>query len=74
MKLSACVITKNEEENIGTWLASMKKLADEMIVVDTGSTDRTVELAKAAGARVVGAADTSLRTLLVIAEGSYGKG
>ena len=52
MKLSACVITKNEEENIGTWLASMKKLADEMIVVDTGSTDRTVELAKAAGARV----------------------
>ena len=52
MKLSACVITKNEEENIGTWLASMKKLADEMIVVDTGSADRTVEMAKAAGARV----------------------
>ena len=52
MKLSACVIVKNEEENIGTWLNSMKKLADEMIVVDTGSTDRTVEMAKAAGARV----------------------
>ena len=52
MKLSACVITKNEEENIGTWLASMKKIADEMIVVDTGSTDRTVEMAKEAGARV----------------------
>ena len=52
MKLSACVIVKNEEENIGTWLSSMKKLADEMIVVDTGSTDRTVEMAKAAGARV----------------------
>lgn len=52
MKLSACVIVKNEEENIVTWLASMKKLADEMIVVDTGSTDRTVELAEAAGARV----------------------
>ena len=52
MKLSACVIAKNEEGNIGTWLASMKKLADEMIVVDTGSTDRTVEMAKAAGARV----------------------
>ena len=52
MKLSACVIVKNEEENIGTWLSSMKKIADEMIVVDTGSTDRTVEMAKAAGARV----------------------
>ena len=52
MKLSACVIVKNEEENIGTWFSSMKKLADEMIVVDTGSTDRTVEMAKAAGARV----------------------
>ena len=52
MKLSACVIAKNEEENIGTWLASMKKIADEMIVVDTGSTDRTVEMAKEAGARV----------------------
>ena len=52
MKLSACVITKNEEENIGTWLTSMKKIADEMIVVDTGSTDRTVEMAKEAGARV----------------------
>ena len=52
MKLSACVITKNEEENIGTWLASMKKIADEMIVVDTGSADRTVEMAKEAGARV----------------------
>ena len=40
MKLSACVIAKNEEENIGIWLQSMKKIADEMIVVDTGSEDR----------------------------------
>ena len=52
MKLSACVIAKNEEENIGIWLQSMKKIADEMIVVDTGSEDQTVALAEAAGARV----------------------
>lgn len=52
MKLSACVIIRNEEKNIATWLGSMKKLADEMIVVDTGSTDRSVEIAEQAGARI----------------------
>jgi len=50
--LSACVITKNEEKNIKTWLQSIRQIANEMIVIDTGSTDRTVELAKNAGARV----------------------
>ena len=43
-KISACVITKNEEKNIGNWLKCMKVLADEMVVVDTGSVDRTVEI------------------------------
>ncbi|MBQ1336098.1 MAG: glycosyltransferase family 2 protein, partial [Selenomonadaceae bacterium] len=43
---------KNEEKNIQQWLSCMKDIADEMIVVDTGSGDRTVELAKAGGARV----------------------
>ena len=52
MKLSACVIVKNEEANLPLWLDSMQQIADEMVVVDTGSTDGTVELAKAAGARV----------------------
>ena len=52
MKISACVIVKNEEKNIQQWLSCMKDIADEMIVVDTGSGDRTVELAKAGGARV----------------------
>ncbi len=52
MKLSACVITKNEAKNITKWLASMKKIAHEMIVVDTGSTDDTVSIAKAYGAKV----------------------
>lgn len=52
ISISACVIAKNEEENIGRWLDSMKNVADEMIVVDTGSTDRTVAMAEAAGANV----------------------
>lgn len=52
MRVSACVITKNEEENMPLWLESARDIADEMVVVDTGSTDRTVRLAEAAGARV----------------------
>lgn len=52
MKISACVITKNEEKHLPQWIESVKQIADELIVVDTGSTDRTVEIAKAAGAQV----------------------
>ena len=50
MKLSACVIVKNEVANLPRWLSCMSKVADEMIVVDTGSVDDTVQLARAAGA------------------------
>lgn len=53
LKLSACVITKNEEKNLPCWLATMQQVADEMVVCDTGSTDKTVALAEAAGAKVV---------------------
>lgn len=52
MKLSACVITKNEEKNIKIWLQSIQQIVHEMIVIDTGSTDQTVELAQKAGAQV----------------------
>lgn len=52
IRITACVIVRNEEKNLPRWLACMSRLADEMVVVDTGSTDRTVELAKAAGARL----------------------
>ena len=53
IKISACVIVKNEEKNIGRWLDGMRQIADEMIVVDTGSDDNTAAIARAAGARVI---------------------
>src|ERR1700752_2976225 len=56
MQLSVVIITFNEEANIGRPLQSVQPLvADgkgEIIVVDSGSTDRTVETAKSHGARV----------------------
>lgn len=53
MKISACYITKNEERNITRSLQSLADAVDEIIVVDTGSTDRTREIAKALGAHVL---------------------
>ncbi len=52
LKISACAIVKNEEGNLPRWLKCAKALADEIVVVDTGSTDRTAELARDAGASV----------------------
>ena len=51
--ISACAIVKNEARDLPRWLHCMQALADEIVVVDTGSTDATVSLAEAAGARVV---------------------
>jgi glycosyltransferase involved in cell wall biosynthesis len=52
MKLSVVLATRNEEENIGRCLESVKSIADEMIVVDEGSTDKTREIAEKLGAKV----------------------
>jgi glycosyltransferase involved in cell wall biosynthesis len=52
MDLSLCMIVKNEEASLPQTLNSVKTIVDEMIVLDTGSTDRTVEVAKQLGAEV----------------------
>lgn len=52
-KLSVSIITLNEEENLRKCLDSVKGIADEIIVVDSGSTDKTGEIAEAYGARFI---------------------
>lgn len=52
MKLSVAIITFNEEENLERTLAPLKGLADEIIVLDSFSGDKTVEIARAAGCKL----------------------
>lgn len=52
MKISVVIITHNEEDRIGPALESSAPVADEIVVLDSGSTDRTVEIAREFGARV----------------------
>ncbi|MFC1562217.1 glycosyltransferase [candidate division KSB1 bacterium] len=51
-RLSLCMIVKDEEHTLPKCLNSVKDIVDEIIVVDTGSTDRTVEVAREYGAIV----------------------
>lgn len=51
-RLSVCLITRNEEQFLDACLTSVKGLASQIVVVDTGSTDRTIEIARAHGAEV----------------------
>ncbi len=51
-KVSVLILAKNEEKNIGECIESCS-FADEVIVIDDGSTDKTQEIAKALGARVI---------------------
>ena len=51
-KISVVLATRNEEGNIGDCLKSVSQIADEIIVVDEGSLDRTREIAKSFGAKV----------------------
>lgn len=46
MRLTACVIVKNEQNNIKRWLNCMQQIADELVVIDTGSTDDTINIVK----------------------------
>ncbi|MEL6939286.1 MAG: glycosyltransferase [Cyanobacteria bacterium J06598_1] len=50
--LSICMIVKDEAKNLPLCLSSVKAVADEIIVVDTGSTDETVAIAQKTGATV----------------------
>ncbi|WP_449416458.1 tetratricopeptide repeat protein [Phormidium nigroviride] len=52
MDLSLCIIVKNEEMALPLALSSVKEVVDEIVVVDTGSSDRTPQIAREFGARV----------------------
>ena len=53
MKISAIIITHNEERNIGRCIDSLAEVADEIVVVDSMSNDRTQEICKEKGARFI---------------------
>lgn len=52
-ELTVCILAKNEETNLVRALESVKDVAKEVVVVDTGSTDNTVAIAQSYGAKVV---------------------
>lgn len=58
-KLTVVIIALNEEENIGRCLYSVRGVADEIVVVDSGSNDKTISIAEAQNARVIHRAFTN---------------
>ncbi len=52
-KLSVVIITFNEEKNIACCLESIQEIADDIVVIDSFSTDKTEEICKAKGARFI---------------------
>ena len=50
--LAILILTKNEEDNIVDVVENAKKCTPEVLIIDSGSTDKTVELAQAHGAKV----------------------
>ncbi|MBJ7536847.1 glycosyltransferase family 2 protein [Marinomonas transparens] len=53
MKISGNIITLNEEKNIADCIKSMLEVCDDIVVVDSGSTDKTIEIAQSLGANIV---------------------
>ena len=51
--LTIIILTKNEEQNIVDVIKNAHKVSDKVLIVDSGSTDKTVELSEANGAKVV---------------------
>jgi glycosyltransferase involved in cell wall biosynthesis len=52
ISISLCMIVKNEEKNLGRCLGSVKDIVDEIIIVDTGSTDNTKQIARDYDAKI----------------------
>ncbi|MDQ6597515.1 glycosyltransferase [Bacillus salipaludis] len=52
VSISLCMIVKNEEKTLSRCLNSVKNIVDEIILVDTGSNDQTIEIAKKFGAKI----------------------
>lgn len=53
VKVSACMIVRDEEANLARCLASLAGVVDEIVVADTGSSDATIAIAEAHGAKVI---------------------
>jgi hypothetical protein len=53
MKLSVCLMVCNEEANLPRALDSVRDVADEIVIIDTGSTDQTIPIAESYGARII---------------------
>ena len=51
--ISVFIITKNEEDRIATIILACKEIADEIIVIDSGSNDKTTAIAESCGAKVI---------------------
>ena len=47
--ISLCMIVKNEERSLAKCLESVKNLVNQIVIVDTGSTDKTIEIGKSFG-------------------------
>ncbi len=53
LRLSLCMIVRDEQEMLPRCLAAVAAAVDEIVIVDTGSTDATIEIARSFGARVI---------------------
>jgi Glycosyl transferase family 2 len=53
LTLSLCMIVRDEEDMLPRCLAAVAPVVDEIVIVDTGSTDRTIEIAREFGAKVI---------------------
>ncbi|NBX04480.1 MAG: glycosyltransferase, partial [Alphaproteobacteria bacterium] len=53
LPISVFIIAQNEADRIGTTISSVQSFADEIIVIDSGSADDTMEVAEKLGARAI---------------------